>query len=84
MKTINTLLERFKKIQVPNDTLRREFKQIVFDRYSIEIPFSKIKVQNNIIYFSAPSVLKQEVILDKKAILASLNKKLNTNIKDLV
>ncbi len=84
MKTINTLLERFKKIQVPNDTLRREFKQIVFDRYSIEIPFSKIKVQNNIIYFSAPSVLKQEIILDKKAILASLNKKLNTNIKDLV
>ena len=84
MKTINTLLERFKKIQVPNDTLRREFKQIVFDRYSIEIPFSKIKVQNNIIYFSAPSVLKQEIILDKKAILASLNKKLNTNIKDLI
>ena len=84
MKTINTLLERFKKIQVPNDTLRREFKQIIFNKYSVEIPFSKIKVQNNIIYFSAPSVLKQEVILDKKIILSLLNKKLNTNIKDLV
>ena len=84
MKTINSLLDRFKKIQVPNETVRKEFKEIIFDKYSMEIPFSKIKVQNNVIYFSAPSVLKQEILLDKRNILKRINQKLNVQITDLI
>jgi hypothetical protein len=84
MKTINLLLQRFKNISPPDDSVRKKFKEIVFKKYGFELNIKKIKVQNNIIYFAAPSVLKQEVILDKRNIINQLNKILNIKIKNLI
>jgi len=84
MKTINSFLKRFEKIKVPNDSVRKEFKKIILKRFSFELSFRKIKVQNNKIYFSAPAVLKNEIFLHKKEILEKINKDLNLKIKDLI
>ena len=84
MKNISELLKRFKNLKVPDESVRKEFQRMVFEKYSIEIPFSKIKIQNNVIYFSAPSVLKQEIKLDERDILKKINKKLNTKINKII
>ena len=84
MKTIDNLLTRFKKIKAPNESVRKAFKKIVFEKYGMEIPYSKIKIQNGIIFFSAPSVLKNEILLDKKEILNKLNRQFQENLKNII
>ena len=84
MKTINILLDRFKKIKAPDESIRKEFKKIILNKYGIEISYSKIKIQNSIIFFSAPSVLKNEILLDKREIIDKLNKTLKENIKNII
>jgi len=84
MKTIDTLLSRFKKIKAPDESIRKEFKKIILNKYGIEIPYSKIKIQNSTIFFSAPSVLKNEILFDKKEILNKLNKNLKENLKNII
>ncbi len=84
MKTINYFLEKFNKIKVPNESIRKEFKSIVLNKFNFEISFKSIKIQNNIIYFNAPSVIKQEVYLNKKNILAILNKKFNRSFENII
>jgi len=84
MKQINHLLHRFKKIKIPNESVRKEFKNFIFKKYGIEISFENIKYQNQIIYYQAPSVLKQEIGYSKKEIINHLNTKLNERIKNII
>ncbi len=84
MKTINLFLEKFKKLQVPDESVRKEFVKIVNDKYSINIDFKDVKIQNNTVFFKAASALKQEIYFDKKNILNNLNKKFNKKLKNII
>ncbi len=84
MKTINLFLEKFKKLKVPDESVRKEFVKIVNNKYSLNIEFKDVKIQNNTIFFKAASVLKQEIYFDKREILDTLNKKFNKKLKNII
>ena len=84
MKTINSFLNRFKQIKAPDESVRKTFAQIILKRYGIEVPVSKIKVQNSALYYNAPSVLKQDIKLNEKEILAKLNQKTGSKVQRLI
>ncbi len=84
MKNISELLQRFKNLKVPNESIRKEFQRIIKERYGFEIDFEAIKYQSSKIFFQAPSVIKQEVQLDKKEIIDTLYKKLNIKLKNII
>ncbi len=84
MKKINTFLKTLNKIQVPDESLRKEFKKMVLKATFYDLKLSDIRIRNNVIYFSAPATVKNEIFLHKKEILNQINKKFHKKIKNLI
>jgi len=82
---ISSLLERFKKLK-PSDTYVKEaFIDSMKEIMNVEIVKSEINVNGSNIFINAHPALKSEIYLQKKAILSSLEEKLQKKqIKNII
>ncbi len=80
MEKINTLLERFKKITIPNEAERRSLAEIILEETKIEIEIKDISIKNYIAYIKSSGGVKSEIFIKKRKILDKLNQNKNPKI----
>ena len=69
MEKISSYLEKFKKLALPNETVRRSIAQIIQEELKEPLEIKDISVNKNIAYIRGGSVLKSEIFLKKRKIL---------------
>ena len=74
MKLIDALLEKYKTLKPPNDTVRREICSVLEKRYNISVAYEKIKIKNGVVYIDAHPSIKNTLFINKQSILHSLNR----------
>lgn len=85
MKKINDFLERFKKISIPDESVRLKVVEILSVQFNEEIKLEDISVKNGVVYIKTedPS-FKSDIFLRKRKILEDLNSHLGKiTIKDI-
>lgn len=81
MKNISSFLERFKKITIPDESIRLLVVKIL----NKEVNLEDVSVKNGIIYIKTPDAsLKSDIFLKKQQIIDEINKYLGKiTIKDI-
>lgn len=81
MQNISNLLERFKKIKIPNETVRKEILEIIKYTTGADVDFKNISVKEGIVYIKLAGAAKSEIFLNKKKILERIKSEKITDIK---
>ena len=76
MNLISTFLERFKKLSPPESALKTAFINAVRSVLSVEFRPDQIQVRRDVVSFEGNPLLKTELMLKKKELLARANEEL--------
>jgi hypothetical protein len=69
---IGPLFDRFKNLQLPDETLRRLASEIITRECGVTIPIEKISIQNGVLSVDANPRVRSEVFMRRDAILDQL------------
>ncbi len=69
MFNISSYLEKFKRIEPPGDTVKEATQKIIFEVVGMKIEKNEMAVRDGVLFLSVPSTLKNEVYMNKRAIL---------------
>jgi len=70
--SISSLLERYKHLRPPNESVRKAVVEILARECKAEITIDNVAVKNKIVYLTLGSSAKMEVFFKKKKILEEL------------
>lgn len=73
---ITSFFDKFKKITLPNETVRKKTSDVLHKVININIGISCISVENNIVRVKKNSLIKSEIFLNKEQILKCLKEEL--------
>ena len=76
MKEISFLLDRFKHLQLPDETLRKEALLVVKQLCAIELDLADISFKREVLTISADSVVRNELFLKRHKIQKELARRL--------
>lgn len=74
MKLLSSLLERYKRMTPPDVLIRDSVVTLFEKRFSYAISRSEVRVQSRVVFVDCPSLLKNEISLNKKELLSELLK----------
>jgi hypothetical protein len=69
MFNINSYLEKFKRLEPPGDTVKTAAVRIIFETIGVKVEKNEMNVKDSILFLSVSSSVKNEVYMNKKAIL---------------
>lgn len=78
MKLLGGFLERFSKLSPPERIVLDATQACIQELYTYETNRESIRVEKDSLVLAIPSVLRQEVLRNKKAVLACINKKIGS------
>jgi len=73
---ISGFFEKFKKILFQKEEIYKVISDVIFQQAKILINKDLIKIRNNLIYIDCSPILKNEILINKDKILASLKDKM--------
>ena len=73
IKKIGDYLSKFSNLTPPDDSLKNHIQELLKEELRVEIKKEDIKITNSIIYLTTPSVVKNEIFLQKKSLLLKIN-----------
>lgn len=74
MKLLDSLLEKYKDLRPPNDTVRKEICSLLKETYSIDVPYEKVIIKESTIIINVHPSIKNTVFINKHSILKKLNR----------
>ena len=74
MEKIGNYLEKFSKLTLPNETIRKSIAEIIKEELREIIEIKDISINKNVAYIKGGSGLKSEVFLKKNKILQKIEK----------
>lgn len=69
---ISLLLDRFKNLKIPNESLRKEVQTVLKNRFKEEVDLDDIKIVKGTVRLNVDGPLRSEVLLRKEEILRDL------------
>lgn len=72
MFNVKDYLSKFTKLTPPDDTLKIFFIDLVAKELDITLDKKDLKLQNKILYITAPPIVKNEIFLKKDTLLERL------------
>ena len=85
INNISKLLEKFKKLKPSDLFVKEAFIDVIKEVLSVEISKEEITVSGSNLFLNVHPTLKSEIFLKKKAILESLEEKLQKKqIKNII
>ncbi len=78
MDTIKAFLQKFSKITLPDDTLKRLFIEILERDFGLIVEREKLAFRNGILTVNASPAVKSEIFLRKHKILNKLKESLGS------
>lgn len=73
---IISFFDRFKKITLPNESVRRTTSEVLKEVLGVNVDISQISVERRDLKIKSNSFIKSEIFLHKEQILQSLKEKL--------
>lgn len=80
MKLLTDLLDQYKELRPPNDTIRRECIVVLQNTCNVTIPFEHVRFDNGTIYITAHPSVKNHIYMNKHRILKEIGR---TNVTDI-
>ena len=78
MFNISSYLEKFKHLEPQGDSVKNVAQSVIFELIGVKIEKKEMNVKEGVLFLSIPSVVKNEVYMNKRAIL----EKINNNLKE--
>ncbi|MDO8493302.1 MAG: hypothetical protein Q7S19_02045 [bacterium] len=72
MQKINGYLERFKRLTIPNEEVRKKLLGIIEEVVGVQIEIKDILIKNKIAHIKTGAMVKSEIFLNKRSILDRL------------
>ncbi len=72
MDPISSLLQKFSSITPPDESVRKEVVGILESQYHILLDMKDVRVQKGVVYLETSPLIKTEIMMRKKDILAKL------------
>jgi hypothetical protein len=72
MQNINSYLDKFKNLAVPNESIRKDVAGIIKNEIGIDLEIKDISIKNMVAYIKGGSAVKSEIFLRKKKILEKI------------
>ena len=72
MEKISSYLEKFSKLTLPNETIRKSIAEIIKEELREIIEIKDISINKNVAYVRGGSGLKSEIFLKKNKILQKI------------
>ncbi|MDZ7726539.1 MAG: hypothetical protein U5L75_03090 [Candidatus Campbellbacteria bacterium] len=82
MKDISSFLARYKRLTPPNMAIRDSVVSLLESRLSYEISREQVKVRGRIVYINCPSIVKSEILFNKKELIEELLKNISPHVID--
>lgn len=70
--SISLLLDRFKNLRIPNESLRKEVQTILKKNFDEDVSLDSIKVVKGVVHLNIDGPLRSEILLRKEDILKDL------------
>ncbi len=85
MFNIDGLLNKFKNISPPDESIKNAVSEAVLEAIKVKIEKTKIKVVNGVVYMEVTPAIKSAIFTNKGKVLTETNNKLNgkETIKDI-
>jgi hypothetical protein len=84
MFNIATYLEKFKKLEPAGDTVKTASIQAIFEVVGVKIEKNEMNVRDGVLFLVIPSAVKNEVYMNKGAILEKIKEALGEKaVKDI-
>jgi hypothetical protein len=74
--SISLLLDRFKNLRIPNESLRKEVQIVLKNIFDEEVGLDDIKIVKGTVHLNIDGPLRSEVLLRKEEILKDLENSL--------
>ena len=74
--SITSFFDRFKKITLPDESVRKTASEVLKEVIGVDIDISCISVEGSVLRIKNNSFIKSEIFLHKEKILQSLKEKL--------
>lgn len=82
MRSLKDLLGKYSEIKIQNQELIRMLQEYFRENFNFNFKKDNFKINNNIIYFKVPPIIKTELLINKKIIISKI-KLINQNILDI-
>lgn len=79
MKKLRSLLTRFFSITPPNHAVRSAVVSVVKERINITLDIADISVREGVVYVKVQPLIKSEILLQKKEILAGVKNEIGSD-----
>jgi hypothetical protein len=84
MFNISSYLEKFKRLEPPGDSVKIVAQDVIFEVVGVKIEKKDMSVKDSVLFLSVPSIIKNEVYMNKRGILEKVNGLLKEKmIKDI-
>ena len=84
MFNISSYLEKFKRLEPPGDSAKKASQQVIFETIGVKIDKKDMTVKDGVLFLSVPSIVKNEVYMNKRGILEKVKEILGEKtLKDI-
>lgn len=83
MKTLASLLSRFKDFTPPALAVERAVKKVLKEKFDIDMPERSIRYTHGVVHIALGGAQKTELLLNKREILSALKVEVGDSVKDI-